>query len=61
MDNYHTFNVNCFAVNHVPFMARQLQKKGLSLTVKQIKYVKGVSCVDQLPSVHPITNVHTVA
>ena len=33
----------------------------LSPIVKQIKYVKGVSCVDQLSSAQFITTVHTVA
>ena len=50
-DNCQTLNLNCFAVNHVPFVARQSQKKGRSPIVKQLKYVKDVSCVDQLSSV----------
>ena len=41
------FNVACFTVNHVPSVSQQPQKKGLSpMIVKQIKHVKGVSCVD---------------
>ena len=43
----------------IPSIARQPQKKSLSLIVKQIKYVKDVSSVDQLCSVQPVTNVHT--
>ena len=49
-------------MNHVSFVAGQLQKKGLSpIIVQQMKYVKGVSCVDQLLFVQPVTSVHTVA
>ena len=61
VDIYQTLNINCFAVNHVPFSARQPQKKGVSSVIKQIKIVKGVSCVEQLLSVQLVTNVHTVA
>ena len=35
VDNGQTLCVNCFAVNHVPFVAGQPQKKGLSSIVKQ--------------------------
>ena len=35
MDNCQTLNVNCVAVDHVPFVAGQPQKKGLSLIVKK--------------------------
>ena len=41
VDSYQTLNVDCIAVNHVPFVAGLLQKKGI-----KIKFVKGVSCVD---------------
>ena len=61
MDNCHTLNVNCFAVSHVPFIARQPQNKGMGPIVKPIQYVKGVFCIDQLCSVQPVTNVHIVA
>ena len=40
VDSCQTLNVNCFAVNHVPFVAGQPQKKGLNPVVKQLKYVK---------------------
>ena len=43
MDSYQTLNINYFSANHVPFVARQPQKKGLSPIVKQIKYMKGAS------------------
>ena len=61
VDNCQTLNVNCFAVNHVPFVARQPQKKGIRPIVKQIEYVKGVSCIDQLHSVHSVSNVSPVS
>ena len=65
MDNCQTLNVNCFAVNHVPFVVTQPQKKGLCpivvKQVKQLKDMKGGSCADQLSSVQPVTNVYTVA
>ena len=60
VDHCQTLNVNCFDVNDVPFVACQLQKKGSSPIVKQLKYMKGVSCVDQLSSVQPVTNAHNV-
>ena len=55
------FKYKFFSLNHVPFVAWQPQKKGISLMVKQIKDVKGVSCVDQLSSVQLSTKVHNVA
>ena len=54
-------DVNCIAVYHVLFEGRQPQKKGKRPIVKQTKYVKGVSCIYQLSSVQPVTNVHTAA
>ena len=47
MYDCHTLVVNCFAVNHAHFVTRKPQKKGIRPIVKQIKYVKGVSCVGQ--------------
>ena len=39
----------------------QPQKKRLSpMIVKQIKFVKGVSCADPSSSVRPVTNVHAI-
>ena len=38
VDNCQTLNVNSCAVNHVPFVAGQPQKKGSSSNVKQLKY-----------------------
>ena len=36
VDNYHTLNIKCFAVNRVPFVAVQPQKKGsCPIIVKQ--------------------------
>ena len=65
VDNYKTLNVNCLAVNHVSFVSGQLQKKGLSPIivnqVKQLKCIKGASCVDLLSSVQPVINAHAVA
>ena len=52
--------LNCHAVNHVPFVTGQPQKKGLRPIIKVVKSVKGVSCVDQL-SFQLVTNVHAVA
>ena len=48
-----------FCCECVPFVTRQTQKKGIKPFVKQIKYVKGVFCVDQLCSVQPVTNVRS--
>ena len=59
--NAQTLNVYCHAVNHVPVVAGQPQKKGLRPIVKVIKSVKAVSCGHQLSSVQPVINVHTVA
>ena len=59
--NCQTLNVNCLAVNHVPFVARQPQMKVIRPFVKAIKSLEGVSCVHQLSSVKPVTNVHIVA
>ena len=56
-----TVNVSCHDVNHVPFVNGQLQKNGVRLTLKAIKSVKGVSCIDQVSSVQPVTDVCTVA
>ena len=49
-----TVNVNCVAVNHVPFVDGQPLQ-----TYCKTKYMKGVSCADQLYSAQPATNVHT--
>ena len=57
--NRQTLNVHCFAVKHVPFVTGQPQKKDIKPIVKAIKYVKGVSYVDQLSSVQPVINAHT--
>ena len=47
VDNCQTLKGNCVAVNHVPFVAGQPQVPDLSpIMVKQIKYVKDVSCLD---------------
>ena len=46
VQNVQTLNVNYHAVDHVPFVTRQLQKEGLIPIVKAIKSVKGVRCVD---------------
>ena len=53
-------DVNWFALNYVPFVTKHPQKKGIRPIVKQIKYVKGVSCVDQLHLVRVVTSVHNV-
>ena len=37
-----------FVADHVLFVVRHPQRKELSPIVKQIKSVKGISCVDQL-------------
>ena len=62
MGNRQIFNVNCFVEDHVSFVAQQQQKKDLSpISVKQrkkLKYVKGVSCADQLFCVQHVSNVH---
>ena len=55
VDSCQTLSVNCFVVSHVPFVARQPQRNGISPIVKQIKCVKSVSCVNQLCSVQPVT------
>ena len=64
VDNFQTFNVNCFVADHIPVVG-QPQKKGRSSIIikqrKKLKYVKGASCVDQLSSVQHVTNVHTIA
>ena len=57
MNNCQTSNVNCFAVNHVPFVGGQPHKKNISPHCKT-KYGENVSCADQLCSVQPVTNVH---
>ena len=59
VQNIKNLNVNCHAVNHVPFVAGQLQKKGLRPIVKSVNSVKGGTCVDQLPFVEIATNVHS--
>ena len=45
-------------------MKGQLQKKGVSPVVvncyQRLKYVKDISCVDQLSFIKPVTNVPTV-
>ena len=48
-------------MNHVPFVCGQSQKKGIGPIVKAMKSVKGVSSVDQLPSVQLVINFYTVA
>ena len=59
MDNFPTLNVNCFAVNHVPFVVGQPQKKCKRPIVK-IKYVNSVPFVDQLRAVQLATNVQNL-
>ena len=59
--NCHTLIVNFIAPNHVPFVDMQPQKRGIRPIITAIKHVKGVSCEEQLSSVQPVTNVHTVA
>ena len=44
-------NVDYVAVNHVLFVAGEPQKNDTSPFVPEIKYVKGVSCGEQLSSV----------
>ena len=53
--------VSDHAVDYVSFVTGRLQKKGSRPIVRSLKSVKGVSCVDQLPSAQPITIIHTVA
>ena len=35
VDSCQTLNVDCFAVNYIPFVTGQAQKKGISPIVKQ--------------------------
>ena len=61
-----TLFVNCSVVNPVLFAQGLSQKEDVSpIIVKchktELKYVKDVSCVDQLSPVSPVTNVPTVA
>ena len=47
--------------SHVPFAGGSPQKKGVSPEHQiSIKSVKGVSCVNQLSSVHNVTNIPLV-
>ena len=55
-----TVNVNSLA-DHVAFVIGHQQKSSASPSVKEIKSVKGVSCVDLLSSVQPVMNVPVVA
>ena len=53
--------VSYHVVSHVPFAGGSPQKKGASPEhQRSIKSVKGVSCVNQLSSVHNVTNVPLV-
>ena len=54
------FKYRLFCCESCTFFFWAATKKGLSPIVKQIKYVKGVSCVDQLSSVQPVTSIPTV-
>ena len=59
-----TLTVNCVVTNHVHFVAGLPQKNSISPFIvkqKKLKYVKGVSCVDQEYSIQNVTNVHIVA
>ena len=58
--------VNCFVVNPVLFAKGHSQKKDITPVIvnchkTELKYVKDVSCVDQLSFVRPVTNVPTDA
>ena len=53
--------VSYHVASHVPFAGGSPQKKGVSPErQRSIKSVKGVSCVNQLSSVHNVTNVPLV-
>ena len=59
--------VNFSVVTPVHFAKGHSQRKDISPVIvncckqRKLKYVKGVSCVDQLSFVKPVTNVQTVA
>ena len=66
MQTPRTLPVNCSVVNPVPFAKGLSQKKDVSPVIvkchkTELKYVKDVSCVDQLSSVSLVTNVPTIA
>ena len=61
-----TLDVNYSVVNPVHFAKGHSQKKDISPIIvnchkTELKYVKDVSCVDQLFFVRPVTNVPVVA
>ena len=62
-DSSQTLNVNSPVVNHVLIARGLLQKRGKSqyCSTKVIKYVKDVSCVDQLCFVQNVRNVQIIA
>ena len=63
-DNLRTLTVNSCVVNHAHFVSGLPQKKGVIPNYchlcREIKHVKGVSCVGQLSSVQNVTNVPAV-
>ena len=44
-----------------PFVTGKPQKKGITPIVKQVKYVKGLSCVKRVSSVQSVNNAPNVA
>ena len=60
-----TLNVHYSVADDVPFVAglpkKERHKSFIVKHRKKLKYLKSVSCVDQLSPVQNVTNVHTVA